>query len=163
MPIAAVQALVRSILDGVEGGNYPPAVASIQPPIPGSAGSAPQIFVWGAAGTDERATFPRSVAGNRRLSHQVEIVVVATQRPNEEDADYRFPALVDAVMQTLRLVEMPIEDVVDPITGQVSRIPNFAEKMVWHYFDVEGVPGGNQRAVIYHAQITVGIEEWISG
>lgn len=140
--------------------------AFISPPNPGD-GTQPGIYIWGARGTEARATLPRAAPGDldsggqKTLSHDVDAWLVWLGPAVDPLADVLFPAVVDTVLAVLR--NTPILDrtqyATDPVTGQLSQLLNVGEQMSWEYAPVRAV--ADQRYLRHDALITITIEERI--
>ena len=169
MPINSVQLYVKGVLDGLvlplEMGTL---AAYIAPPNPGE-GTDPSCYVWGSRGNESRSpgAFPRAQHGNlstggwKVLNHDLDMWLLWFGSSEDPQVDQQFPTVVDAVLATLRNLQLlDQQDVlVDPTTGQESNLLNFGERMDWEYAPVRAT--ADQRMWRFDARITCSCEEWI--
>jgi len=126
MGLAAVQLHVKQLLDGLVAPQaVGPLQAHVAPPVPGSV-TVPQAYVWGARMREERQSVPRG-AGFRRARWDVYIWLYDVEASDDAQADTRFPALIDAVLNVLRTAPMPVP-LTDPVTGAVTQLVAIGEE-----------------------------------
>lgn len=154
MPLNSVQQYVRALLDGQQSPQQAPAQAFISPPLPGDA-DVPQIYVWGGRLQEQRETMPRG-GGYKKLHWQVSIWVYMPDVADDAEIDTAFPCLIDAIMDTLRAVPLPVA-LSDPVTAQVSSILFVGEQLQVQY----GTPRAtaDQRYIWQNALITADVDE----
>lgn len=127
MPLNSVQTYVRDLLQGQTSPELPPAEVFISPPNPGDA-TVPQVYVWGGQLHEERASFPRGqgigTGGRKWLHWTVAIWVYYPDDANSYAIDSAFPALLDAILETLRATPLPapLTDATDGVGSSVFYI-----------------------------------------
>jgi hypothetical protein len=149
MTINAVQQYVYEAINGTQPVVYytAPLEAYVRPLTPDVlSATAPQVFIWGAQGTETRYTPPRKTvpalgpqnAGYRQAIYKLRMWVVGvseniTQAETLSTPPERaFPAIVWQVMDILRSVEMPVQ-ITDPDTAEQSFITLIGEQFDWDY------------------------------
>ncbi len=163
MPLNTVQTYLKGILDQTplplgEG----TLSAQITPPSPGE-GMVPTVYIWGSVAQEARQTMPRaqpglfSTGGFAKIIHKIDLWVVWYGFADDADADSSFPAMIDAVTAVLRNTLMPVQGVVDPVTGGKSTLLAIGEKMDWDYAPVHST--ADQRMLRYVAKVTCTVEE----
>ncbi len=167
MPLNSVQLYTQTILQGLLLPlDLPPLAAYIAPPNPGE-GTQPGAYIWGSRGDEQRRAIPRAQHANlstgawKTLTHDLDIWLIWLGSSEDPNVNQMFPAIIDAVMATLRNTQLlDQQDVlVDPITLQRSNILNFGERMSWEYAPVR--VAADQRFLRFDARITCSAEEWI--
>lgn len=169
MPLNTVQSHLKSILDQLPlPGDLGILKAFVTPPNPETDARDPAAYIWGSHGDEIRLTVPRAQPGNlasggdKTLTHQVDIWLVWFGESAAPNSDTQWPAVVDAVMATLRntkLLDEVTEYAVDPVTGQLSQLINIGENMTWDQAPVRAI--ADQRYFRYDAQITCEVIEII--
>jgi hypothetical protein len=109
------------------------SAAYFTPPTAGS-GSVDQmlLFIWSDSLNEVRQTMPRqqngiaSTAGFKLLTHQVSIYSMLLADAGDLDMAQKFFQGMDAVMATLRAVELPVS-LTDPDTGVLSYAQHLGE------------------------------------
>lgn len=156
MPLNTVQSTLKNLLDGL---SLPysdtPLSAYIAPPDPGN-GMDPAVYVWGSVATDKRQTMPRGL-GFRIIEHEVDLWLIWFGSSDAPDVDSQFPVIVDAVCQALRTAPMPVLNITDPTTRQVSDLLMIGERIRWDYAPVHSVE--DQRWWVYTARLICDVRE----
>ncbi len=163
MPLNTVQQYIKTLLDQTplplgEG----VLSAQITPPDPGD-GMVPTVYVWGSIADESRQTMPRaqpglySTGGFKKIIHKIDLWIVWYGYADDAQADSLFPAIIDAVTAVLRNTLMPVQNVVDPVTGASSTLLAIGEKMDWDYAPVHST--ADQRMLRYVAKLTCTVEE----
>lgn len=141
--------------------NLPPVQAWVQPPPITQPVEFPQVYVWGGRLQERRATLPRT-QGQKRRQHQVDLYVNWVADDTNENLPVElFPVLVEAIMQVLRSVQLPVT-LTDEITGAVSNLTDIGESMNLAYEKpvALGNPAGS--LLFSSAQIKCAAHEWIN-
>ena len=93
MPIASVNAFVKSLLDDIGMPAGLPAMAAyLNPPDPNVEASFPSAYILSAAGPEKRLAGPRNTgpgtsSGQKTISHEVRVLVVYEIANDDPDAD----------------------------------------------------------------------------
>lgn len=164
MSLNATLGYVKGLLDGLAiPGQTDTLVAFIAPPpVDDDPAAPPTVYVWAADGTEKRLAVPRAdpTAGNpggeKTANHAVTLWVTWPNAIDAADADTGFPAVLDAIMATLRTSPDPAQ-VTDPLTGAQSELVDVGENMTWMYAPPHAL--ADQRWVRYDAEIRVPILE----
>lgn len=148
MGLLAVQSYVKGLLDGLQiPGNTGPLTAFITPPSPDdNQDGTPRAFIWDSRGSEKRRALPRNDNGQPGTAawkdepHTLEIYLVYTLADEEDDSatDSAFPAVIDAVMDTLRTSPSPV-DITDPYTGVITQLVDLGENMTWEMTPVHSL------------------------
>ena len=142
MPIVTVQSYILSLLNGLEMPyNVPAAKAYITPPDPRVQAKVPAIYIWPSDGTENRSnelggtiprnTGPNTPSGTKGLLHQMDVYITWFSSNSGQQADPKFPAIVDTVMMALRFSQPNPAYLTDPATNLTSTVYNTGENM--HY------------------------------
>jgi hypothetical protein len=169
MPINTIQVFLRDTLSGLVLplglGNL---TSVISPPNPGD-GTDATAYIWGSSGREARMALPRGqfsdpsgTGGEKRIIHNPNVWLVWFGSSEETNIDVEFPAIVDAVMATIR--NAPLTDASqhssDPVTGALSQVLAVGENMSYEYGPVRGTTA-DQRIWRFDAQLTVEVVEVI--
>jgi len=165
MGINTVQGYLQGALNGMTLPlNLGTLAAYVLPPVPGD-GGIPTAYIWGSRGVEDRLATPRAAhgapttGGTKELVHQVDVWLVWHGSTEHPQASLQFPAIVDAVLATLR--NLPILDAqahaTDPATGALSQLMDCGESMGWEYGPAHATE--DQRMLRFDAQITVTLHE----
>lgn len=143
MPTNSVQLYVKSLLDGITMPGVTKQMAAFVTPPTVMNINAPVACVWGARLHGRRQTAPR--IGNATLAgasgyHEFNWIVdvylsyetVARNNTNGDTLDQEFPLVIDGVLNTLMVTEMP-KVIQDPSTGQYSQILSIGEEFEMDY------------------------------
>lgn len=165
MPLNTVQQYLKSLLDQTPlplGEGVLTAV--ITPPDPGE-GMVPTVYIWGSVADEARQSMPRakpgqySTGGFKKIMHKIDLWITWFGYADDAQADSLFPAIIDSVTAVLRNTLMPVQNVVDPVTGAPSTLLAIGERMDWDYAPVHST--ADQRMLRYVAKVTCTVEELI--
>ncbi len=120
---------------------------------------APQIYIWGGRIKEDRLTLPRP-SGNKFLRHQVDVYPTLAMANDDPNLDTAFPALLDAIMETLRTTPIGIV-ITDPVTGGTSQLQNVGEEMSVDYATPQAL--ADQAMLLFNGLITVIVDEFVIG
>lgn len=161
MPLNSMQQYVKKLLDGQVSAELQPAEVFIAPPNPGDA-TVPQVFIWGGQLFEERESFPRGqgigTGGRKWLHWTIAIWVVYPDDAEAYDINTAFPALLDAILETLRAASLPVP-LTDPTTGTASDIFYIGEQIRMEYATPRATE--DQRIIWQSARIDAQVDEMI--
>jgi hypothetical protein len=163
MSLLGVESYLMGLIDGltVTGQTIPPLQAWVMPPPVVLTGEAPQAFVWGDVGDEQRATVPRGT-GQKRTQHTPTVTLMWTFEATDQNAAL-FPLLVDAVLAAYRTVALNSVAVTDPVTGAESRLTDLGERMTWQYLPPVAASQTAQQLVLATCTIRLPCHEWFVG
>lgn len=168
MPIVTCQSYLLSVLDQLPlPYGLPVAGAFITPPDPYVRARVPAIYIWPAAGEENRSgelggTVPRNSgfgtpSGTKGMMHEFDVYITWTGAQNQgSQGDPYFPGIIDAVMAALRYSQPNPVELQDPNTGLTSTIYNVGEIMRYRP-GIESLD--DERFLRYDALITVSVWE----
>jgi hypothetical protein len=164
VPLNSVQLYVKGLLDGLElPSPMPPLKAYVAVP-PVSSEATPIAFVWGSNAREARHTMPRAQPGQpatggfKKIPYLLEVWIQHAESASGQNADSKFPSIVDAVTAVLRNTQMPVT-ITDPDTGQTSTILEIGEEIDVDYPPARAIQ--QQRIYDYRARLTLPIREEI--
>ncbi len=165
-----VQSFLLSLLNNLEMPyNVPAARAYITPPDPRVQAKIPAIYIWPSDGTENRSnelggtiprnTGPNTPSGTKGLLHQMDVYITWFSSNSGQQADPKFPAIVDTVMLALRFSQPNPAYLTDPATNLTSTVYNVGENQ--HYrIGIESTD--DERWLRYDALIQCSIWEIIN-
>ncbi len=165
MPLASVQTYVKSLLDGTQLPlGLGTLAAYITPPDPGES-TEPAVYIWGSVAKEQRQSMPRhkpgqySTGGFVWIKHTIDLWLLYCMYEDDPNIDQSYPGVIDFIQSILRDTLMPVQNLYDQVTGQLSHLMAIGEDMTWDYAPVHSL--ADQRMLRFTARRTVDIKELI--
>ena len=165
MPIASVNAFVKSLLDDIGMPAGLPAMAAyLNPPDPNVEASFPSAYILSAAGPEKRLAGPRNTgpgtsSGQKTISHEVRVLVVYEIANDDPDADTLFAGIMDGATTALRFAWPMPAILTDPYNGTQTQAVNAGEEISYEKFPPQAAV--TQRMTLWQGIITVPVLEVI--
>jgi hypothetical protein len=171
MPIAAVHAFVKGLLDDLPMPLGLPAMAAyLNPPDPNVESEFPTAYILSASGPEKRDpknagsmprnTGPGTPSGDKTIDHTIRILVVYELPSNDPDADTLFAGIMDGAMAALRYSFPNPAILTDPYTGAQTQAANTGEEMTYEKLPPQAI--SDERLTLWQGIIIVPIIEIIS-